>query len=206
MEQKMTVKEAERLGIMKELERRKITYQEGSEILELSRRQTIRLMKRYRAEGAQGIVSRRKGKASPKKIPLKKKLETLKIIRRKYLDFGPTFASEKLIENHKINIPRETLRKWLIEEGIWKPKRKKEQKIHPRRTRRSQIGELIQIDGSYHHWFEKRGEKCCLLLFIRCDKSNYGRSFVQNRNDKRLHGSIKKLHQEIWETLSTVLR
>ena len=88
------------------------------------------------------------------------------IIKEKYIDFGPTFLREKLIENHNITVSRETLRKWMTAENIWKTKRRKQARIHQMRERRSCFGELVQIDGSPHDWFEGRGEKCCLLVFI----------------------------------------
>lgn len=162
----MTVKEAERLGVMKELERKKLTYQEASEVLNLSRRQTIRMMKRYRKEGAKGVISEKKGVPSPRRYSLEKKIKSIALVKERYEDFGPSFASEKLKKDHAIEVSRETLRKWLIEEGLWKPKKRKEKKVHVRRTRRSRVGDLIQIDGSYHAWFEERGDKCCLLVFI----------------------------------------
>jgi hypothetical protein len=87
-------------------------------------------------------------------------------MRTKYVDFGPTLASEKLESLDREKVSSETLRKWLIEEELWKPKRKKEQRIYPRRTRRSRFGELLQGDGSPHDWFEGRGEKCTLLQFV----------------------------------------
>ena len=80
--------------------------------------------------------------------------------------WGPTFAKEKLALMYKIEVSAETIRKWMIEEGIWKSIKKKERKIYQRRTRRSRFGELIQGDGSHHAWFEDRGEKCALLLFV----------------------------------------
>jgi len=113
-----------------------------------------------------GVISKKRGIPSARSYTLEKKVKSIALVREHYEDFGPSFASEKLKENHKIEVSRETLRKWLIEEGIWREKKKKGRRIHPRRTRRSKVGELIQIDGSYHAWFEERGEKCCLLVFI----------------------------------------
>lgn len=181
----MTLKEAERLGVMKELERKKLTYLEASSLLKISRRQAIRIMKRYRSEGSAGVISKKKGHVSSNRYNPKQKTLIISIIREKYEDFGPTFASEKLKEEHRLEVSRETLRKWLIEEGLWKAKPKKEKKIHPRRTRRSQIGELVQIDGSYHAWFEERGEKCCLIIFIDDATSHimYGK-FCQKETTK----------------------
>ena len=96
----MTVKEAERLGVMKELERKKLTYQEASEVLNLSRRQTIRMMKRYRREGAKGVISQKKGAASPRRYSLEKKIKSIALVKERYEDFGPSFASEKLKKDH----------------------------------------------------------------------------------------------------------
>lgn len=96
----MTLREAERLGVMKELERKKLTYQEASEILNLSIRQTIRVMKRYKAEGAKGVISQKKGASSPRRYPLEKKIKSIALVKEYYKDFGPSFAIEKLKKNH----------------------------------------------------------------------------------------------------------
>ena len=88
------------------------------------------------------------------------------LVRKKYVDFGPTLATEKLESIDGLKLSPETLRKWFIEEGLWKPKRKKEAKVYQRRARRSRFGELLQGDGSPHDWFEGRGEKCSLLQFV----------------------------------------
>lgn len=87
-------------------------------------------------------------------------------MREKYADYGPTFAREKLEEKHQLTLSKETLRQLMIKEGLWKAKKVKEKKIYARRTRRSRWGEMEQIDGSYEHWFEGRGEKCCLLVCV----------------------------------------
>ena len=162
----MTMKEAERLSVMKQIENKKIQQQEASESLGLSLRQTQRLIKAYKENGAEGLISKKRGKTNSRKIPLETKDKILSTIKTKYLDFGPTFASEKLKEEEGIFISRETLRQFMMEDGIWKAKKKKEGKVYQRRTRRSQEGELVQVDGSYHDWFEGRAERCCLILFV----------------------------------------
>ena len=162
----MTIKEAERLSIMKQLKGKKLKQREASEILDLSLRQTQRLIRNYKSEGVQGLISKKRGKRNPRKMPLKKRLKIVSTVREKYPDFGPTFASEKLREVEKISVSRETLRKLMIEEGLWEAKKKKEKKVHQRRARRSQEGELVQADGSYHDWFEGRAPKCCLIQFV----------------------------------------
>ena len=162
----MTIKEAERLSIMKQIESKKLKQREASESLGLSLRQTQRLLRSYREEGPQGLISKRRGKVNPRKIPLERRLKIVGIIKGKYPDFGPTFASEKLREEENILVSRETVRKLMIEEGIWQAKQKKEKKVYQRRARRSQEGELVQADGSYHDWFEGRAPKCCLIQFV----------------------------------------
>ncbi|MDL2229730.1 ISNCY family transposase, partial [Treponema sp. OttesenSCG-928-L16] len=88
--------------------------------------------------------------------------EVLEAYRSRYQDFGPTFASEKLAEVEKVVVNAETLRLWLISEGLWERKRKRS-KYRSRRDRRERFGELVQFDGSHHRWFEGRGPKCCLM-------------------------------------------
>ena len=162
----MTIKEAERLSIMKQITSKKLKQREGSELLGLSLRQTQRLIRTYKDEGAKGLVSKKRGKPNARKMPLEKRIKIEAIIREKYPDFGPLLASEKLREKEKIHVSRETVRKIMIDEGLWTPKKKKEKKVHQRRARRMREGELVQADGSYHDWFEGRAPKCCLILFV----------------------------------------
>ena len=103
---------------------------------------------------------------SNRKIREEVKQQALSLVRQHYPDFGPTFAAEKLSENHKLTISSETLRQWMIANGIWKSKRKKQPDSHPMRERRPRVGELVQIDGSPHDWFEARAPKCTLIVFI----------------------------------------
>ena len=124
----MTIKEAERLSIMKQVALKKLKQREASESLGLSLRQTQRLLRSYREEGAQGLISKKRGKINPRKMPLERRLKIMGKIREKYPDFGPTFASEKLREEEDILVSRETLRKLMIEEGIWKAKKKERKK------------------------------------------------------------------------------
>jgi hypothetical protein len=90
----------------------------------------------------------------------------VEIIRANYHDFGPTFAAEKLADLHEINVSKETLRKWMIDAGIWESRIERKKRVHQPRKRRECFGELIQIDGSLHWWFEDRGPRCSLLVFI----------------------------------------
>ncbi len=166
MEPKMTLKEADRYAIMKEVESGKITLVKASEELKSSYRHTRRIWQRYQREGPKGLISRRKGRPSNHQLGREIRTQALKLIRKKYFDYGPTLAAEKLEEKDGIKLSKETVRMLMIQEGLWKPKKKQEQKVHARRTRRSCYGELVQIDGSYEYWFEERGEKCCLLVAV----------------------------------------
>jgi hypothetical protein len=107
-------------------------------------------------------VSKQRGGRSNRKYS-DEKIEVIKtLVVAHYYDFGPKFAAEKLYEKHGIKISKETLRQWMVDWGLWKAKRQKQARIHPQRERRDWFGELIQIDGSPHPWFEERGPKCCL--------------------------------------------
>lgn len=162
----MSEKEAERLGIMKGLDRGTLTIQKASHELGLSIRQIKRIRKRYRHDGVQGLFSKRKGCPSPNSISQDLHNYVLQILKEQFPDFGPTLAQEKLKELYNIDISRETIRKWMIQSALWKLKIRKKIKVYQRRMRRVSFGELIQADGSPHDWFEGRGERCCLILFV----------------------------------------
>jgi len=138
----------------------------ASELLGISDRQFRRLWKRFQADGLSGLISQKRGKPSNHQIPAEIKREVLKQLKSRYRGFGPTLATEKLFEEHGIKLSEETLRLWMIEEGLWQAKARKRPKLHQSRNRRERLGELIQMDGSPHDWFEGRREKCCLLGFI----------------------------------------
>lgn len=132
----------------------------------VSTRQVRRIAKEYRHHGAKALMHGNRGKVSNRKIEDETKLRSLALVRRHYHDFGPTFAAEKLVERHDIKVSSETLRQWMISDGIWKSKSKKVQRNHPIRERRPRMGELIQVDGTPHDWFEGKAAKCTLMVFI----------------------------------------
>jgi len=134
--------------------------------MNLTTRQVRRLARKYRQHGACALIHGNRGKASNRKIREEVKQQALALVRQHYPDFGPTFASEKLSEEHSISVSSETLRQWMIADGLWTPKRKKQPAVHPMRERRPCVGELVQIDGSPHDWFEGRAPKCTLIVFI----------------------------------------
>jgi len=162
----MSTEEATRFAIVEQVVGDKLSQREAANKLGLSTRQIIRLVKRYRVEGINGLISKRRGIASNRKHGEGVKRQVKELFFKHYIDFGPTFASEKLLEKSGIKVNKETLRQWMLEWGIWKTKRRKKVKIHQSREPRKCFGELIQIDGSPHDWFEGRAEKCCLLVFV----------------------------------------
>jgi hypothetical protein len=131
----------------------------------LSVRQVERLFARYKRDGPAGLVSRQRGQRNHV-LPDGLREEALCIVRTRYLDFGPTLAHEKLLEVHGLRMSVETLRKWMTEDGIWKTRAQRKKRIQQPRHRRDCYGELVQIDGSDHHWFEDRGPRCVLLVYV----------------------------------------
>jgi len=162
----MSQKELNRADVIRDVCEKRLTQIQASNLLSLTRRQVQRLVNKYRLNGTSGLVSLRRGQPSNRRLPPDFKRNTLDIIKDKYSDFGPTFANEKLLEKHNIKLSSETLRHWMIAEGLWKSRTKPKKKTYQPRYRRESLGELIQIDGSHHDWFEGRSEKCCLLVFI----------------------------------------
>jgi len=143
-----------------------IKQKDAGNRLGLSIRQIRRLAAGYRRRGAVGLIHGGRGKASNRKIRADVQKRAMAIVRQQYPDFGATFAHEKLTEEHGFPFSVETLRQWMISDGLWSPKSKKRKQIHQMREPRPQIGEMVQIDGSPHDWFEGRAPKCTLIVFI----------------------------------------
>ena len=155
--------ELDKLLIINQVKNRSMTQQEAGQQLNLSSRQVRRLLASFCQEGAVGIKSKHRGGNRLLSLDFKQKVLTL--VRARYHDFGPTFAAEKLLLEG-LPVSKETLRKWMISDGLWKGRTRKQARIHQCRERRPRFGELVQIDGSPHDWFEGRAQKCCLLVFI----------------------------------------
>lgn len=162
----MSHKELHRLQIIQESINRHITQEQAAARIGISIRQVKRLVQRYRNEGPSGLVSHRRGKRPNNSFSTEFRATVISLLKGRYADFGPTFACEKLREIHGLSLSVETLRKWMIEEGLWRERRRKIARIYQRRMRRPSYGELIQIDGSPHDWFENRGPRCTLIVFI----------------------------------------
>jgi len=162
----MSQRELDRAGVIRQVVEKRLRQKEAARQLGLSVRQIKRLVQRYRAEGAAGLVSRHRGRHPNNRIAEGVRREILDLVRSRYADFGPTLACEKLAECHGHKVSVETLRQWMIAEGLWKPRARRPARIHQRRPRRPCRGELVQIDGSPHDWFEERGPRCTLIVFI----------------------------------------
>ena len=162
----MSTKELNRLEVMQRLSERRMSQKEAGTILRLSTRQIKRLLRGYRQKGGVGLVSKHRGRKANNRLPEEVKKRALKLLKTKYRGFGPTLAHEKLVEREKLNLSDESVRQLMIEEGLWKPRKAKKVVVHQLRERRACFGELIQIDGSPHDWFEGRAAACVLLVFI----------------------------------------
>jgi hypothetical protein len=161
----MSQKELRRVHVIQKVIERSLTQVEAGIKLDLSERQIRRLVLRVRREGNEGIIHRLRDRPSKRKIPQKLWQEIIRLYRTSYYDFGPTFACEKLYERNEIKISNESLRKKLIGEGLWS-KRRKARTPHKWRERKHALGEMVQLDGSKHFWFEGRGSKCVLMGYI----------------------------------------
>lgn len=162
----MSKKELSRLQIMQKLDEKRMTQKEASEILGVSKRQIRRLLHSYREHGEEGLISKHRGKPSNNQLNKEIKQQTIDLLYSRYPDFGPTLACEKLNEVHELCISVESVRQIMISEGLWKPRKAKIKPAHQNRPRRACLGELVQIDGSPHAWFEDRGPTCTLLVYI----------------------------------------
>jgi transposase len=166
----MSSKELKRLGVLGRVEKDELNLIQAGEILGLSYRQAKRIWRRYEEEGATGLQHRSVGRQSSRAKPKKFRQQVLRLVRRKYSGevgerFGPTLAAEHPESEDGLKVDPETLRRWMLTEGLWSPARK--QREHRRRRQpRAHFGELVQMDGSFHEWFEQRGVKGCLMNLV----------------------------------------
>ena len=162
----MTMRELDRFKVIQDVADGKLKPWRAAERLELTTRQVRRLVARLREHGPQGLVSGRYAKPSNNRLDAVIVDRALSIIRDRYADFGPTLACEKLWECHGIRLAKETIRKLMTDAGLWIPRRQRPPKVYQPRARRACLGELIQIDGSDHRWFEERAPACTLLVYV----------------------------------------
>lgn len=162
----MTRAERERWRVIEAVLEGQLSQAAAGARLELSVRQIKRLCRRVREQGAAGVVSRKRGVPSNRRIELAERERVLELVRQHYADFGPTLAAEYLQARHNYAHSTETLRQWMIGAGLWQARRPRRKRVFQLRERRPRLGELVQIDGSPHAWFEQRGPRCSLLAFV----------------------------------------
>lgn len=179
----MSTKELNRLEIIQKLEEKRMRQKEAASILGVSVRHIKRLLKSYRREGARGLVSKRRGRPSNNRLSEETSQKILGLLKSKYAGFGPTLSCEKLVEAEGLRISKERLRQLMIAENLWKPRKARKAIVHQMRVRRACFGELVQIDGSPHDWFEGRAPACSLLVFIDAATGELGQlSFVKSES------------------------
>ena len=162
----MSKQEFIRLEVLLGVQSGRLRVADACALIGLGRRQVFRLLRGVKQNGAASLPSRHRGKPSNRRLPAEVRTLALSLVRDRYPDFGPTMAAEKLAMQHGCSISRETLRGWMIADGLWIDRRHRLPSPHQPRRRRDCLGELVQIDGSEHAWFETRGEMCTLLAFV----------------------------------------
>ena len=185
----MSQRELDRLQIIKKIESKELTVEQGGSLMGISSRQTYRILKKIKEEGSKGIIHKLRGKNSNRGYPEELKKQAIRIYRSGYSDYGPTLFSEQLVENHHISIDHETIRRWLRAKAITTSMRRK-RPHRKKRERRSCFGEMLQFDGSHHDWFEGRGAECCLL---NCVDDSTGRVYLRFAISENTQDVLKTL-------------
>jgi hypothetical protein len=162
----MSDHEINRFKVLTDVQEKRLRQVDAASILNVSTRHVRRLLSQLATYGAQSLVHAARGRPSNRRYDDNFRAEVLRIVREHYFDFSPTFALEKLSENHNLIVSKETLRQWMIADGLWTPHSQRTPRIYQHRYLRDCLGELIQIDGSHHDWFEDHNDKFCLLVFI----------------------------------------
>jgi len=161
----MSERDLQRIEILSKVMAARMTLVSAGHVLDLSTRQVRRLLTRITTGGAASLRHKAIGRPSNNRISDDVRDYAVALVRERYVDFGPTLATEKLAEREGLRVSRETLRSWMVDAGLWLS-RKQRRTFHQPRLRREAYGELVQIDGSEHRWFEDRGPPCSLLVFV----------------------------------------
>jgi transposase len=187
----MTDREIRKLHIVKKVIEEGLKQKDAARLLGISIRQVRRIEKRIRAEGSRGVIHQSRGQTSPFLIKNSVREQVLGLCKNKYEGFNPTLASEKLFEINKIRVSRETVRQWFIKEGI-NYSRRKGRKHRRWRERKHYVGEMVQMDGSLHDWFEGRGPKCVLMGYIDDANNHVFGQFYEYEGTFPAMGSFKE--------------
>lgn len=179
----MSSKELDRLQIIERVCKKEIKLNKAAKLLNVSVRQAIRIKKEYQKKGAEGLISKKVGKSSNNSISSKKKGLILEFLsQEQHRDFGPLLTHEYLSKEHSDFISISSVRRVMIDHGLWASRKTKSKKIYRLRQRKAQVGELVQLDGSEHDWFEGRGRRCTLLVYIDDATNETFAKFVKSEN------------------------
>ena len=187
----ITQEEIQRYQVIRKIFDKDINQQEAAEYLDLSDRQIRRIVHRVRKEGERGVIHQLRGAKGCRRLDGSFKGRVLELYRKQYADFGPTLASEKLLERDKIKICDETLRLWLILAGLWSVHQRKKPKERTWRARKEHLGQMVQMDGSHHDWLEGRGPKLCLMGYIDDATGRFYGKFYEYEGTLPAMGSLK---------------
>jgi transposase len=202
----MSQKERDRIKILARVKAKEMSCRLAADALGLTERQLYRVFQRYKDEGDRGVVHRLRGtRGSNRSYSEELQKRVLRLFHERYSDYHPTLISEVLLEEHEIEVSRQTLTRWLEAAGAWTGVRKN--RPHRRkRERREAIGELIQFDGSPHDWFEGRGPECCLLVAIDDASGRVFLRFAESENTRdvllalrrytELHGVPRQIYTD----------
>lgn len=203
----MTMQEWDRAEMIGACARGEITVAIAARRLQITARQVLRLRKRFAEGGAEAMAARHRGKPSNNQLKEGLAKDVLELVAQRYADFGPTLACEKLRDEHKLILSKETLRQLMISAGLWTPKAVQRAALHQPRERRPCRGELVQIDGSRHDWFEGRSAVCTLLVYVDdatgellqlyfADTESTGSYFEATRRYIRQHGKPQAFYSD----------
>lgn len=179
----MSNKEIERLHLMEKVCSKEMKLNKAAKLLNISKSQSIRVKKRYQAEGVKGLISRKVGAPSNNRLSKEQNDLVISFLNKEeHRDFGPLLTHEYLSKQHTNFMSISSVRTLMVKEGIWKPRKSKAKKIYRLRQRKERKGELIQVDGSEHDWFEGRGARCTLLVYVDDATNKTFARFVKSEN------------------------
>ena len=191
----MTQAERDRLVALKKAKKKLITQKQAAEEIGVTERQVRRLLRKLRRKGDRAVIHELRGRASNRKLPAEMERRAITVLSDPvYRGFGPTLAAEYLHERHQITVSKETLRRWMVEAGLWKAGRRRVVEVYQWRPRRSRCGELVQWDTSTHDWLEGRGERIYLISMIDDATSRLFARFVR-------HDSSEENRRLLWSYL-----
>jgi len=179
----MSRKERNRLAVMGQVKHREILLREAAEVMVLSYRQAKRVWRRYQEKGDAGLVHGLRGQPSARRKDARLRAKILARYRIRYADFGPTLAAEYLRGEEGLEVDHETLRRWLVAEGLWQARRRRQQ--HRQwRERKACLGQMVQLDGSHHDWFEGRRDKAVLMVMVDDATNETGARFFEEETTR----------------------